>query len=55
MSLALIGFFAAAILAVYTFSTPGAEWPVILLSLAFAIAAVVVKLAAVAWHHFFRG
>ena len=55
MSLSLLGFFVAAILAVYTFSTPGAEWPVILMSLAFAITAVVVKLAAVAWHHFFRG
>ena len=29
--------------------------PVILMSLAFATTAVVVKLAAVAWHHFFRG
>jgi len=55
MSLAIVGFFAAAILAVYTYATPGAEWPVILMSLAFAIAAVAVKLAAVAWHHFFRG
>ena len=55
MSLSLVGFFAAGILAVYTFSTPGAEWPVILMSLAFAVTAVVVKVAAVAWHHFFRG
>ena len=49
---ALVGFFTAAILAVYTFATPGAEGPVFLLSFACAVAAAIVKLAASAWHHF---
>jgi len=49
---AVVGFFVAAILAVYTFATPGAEGPVFLLSFACAVAAAVVKLTAAAWRHF---
>ena len=49
---ALVGLFVAAVLAVYSFATPGAEGPVFLLSFACAAAAAVVKLAAAAWRHF---
>jgi hypothetical protein len=52
--LALAGFFAAAVLAVYGYATPGAEWPVILTSLALAVTAGVVKVASAAWRHFMR-
>lgn len=52
--LAIIGFFLAAVLAVYSYSTPGAVWPVILASIALAVAALVVKIAAAAYNHFAR-
>jgi len=48
------GLFASAILAVYWFATPGAEWPVFLASLALAAAAAVVKLVDVAWRSLSR-
>lgn len=53
--LAVAGFFAAGVLAVYSFATPGAEWPVFLASFACAVAAAVTKLLAVAWRHFGGG
>ena len=40
---ALVGLFVAAVLAVYSFATPGAEGPVFLLSFACAAAAAVVR------------
>ena len=49
---AVVGLFAAGILAVYSFATPGAEGPVFLLSFACSVAAAIVKLAASAWHHY---
>ncbi|MFN2582843.1 MAG: hypothetical protein ABR498_08905 [Candidatus Dormibacteria bacterium] len=52
--ISLVGFFAAAILAVYTYGTPGAEGPVFLLSVVFAVLAVLTKLAAAAMQHLGR-
>jgi hypothetical protein len=49
---AICGFFAAGILAVYWFATPGAEWPVFLASLALAVTAAVVKIVDAVWRHF---
>ena len=50
--LSVTGLFAAGILAVYTFVTPSAEWPVFLAGIACAVAAVVIKLIDVVWRHF---
>jgi hypothetical protein len=52
LALSVCGFFAAGILAVYWFATPGAEWPVFLLSLGLAVAAALIELTAAAWRHF---
>jgi len=52
MALSVTGLFAAGVLAVYTFATPGAEWPVFLTSIACAVAAVVIKVIDVVWRHF---
>jgi hypothetical protein len=49
--LALIGLFTAGVLAVYTYSTPGAELPVILLTVAFAVFAGLIKLVDVVLRH----
>ena len=46
------GLFASAVLATYTYSTPGAELPVMFISLASAIIAVVVKVVSVIVRHF---
>jgi hypothetical protein len=46
------GLFFSAVLATYTYSTPGAELPVVLLSLASAIVAIVIKLVDVTVRHF---
>lgn len=50
--LCVIGLFGSAILATYTYSTPGAEGPVVLLSFACAIVAAVIKLIDVTVRHF---
>jgi hypothetical protein len=50
--LAVVGLFAAGILAVYSLATPGAEGPVFLISMAFAVVAVLLKLGDVLWRHF---
>ena len=54
LALAVIGFFAAGVLAVYSYATPGAEGPVLLLSVGLAVLAAVVKLATAAARHFGR-
>ncbi len=46
------GLFAAGVLAVYWFATPGAEWPVFLASLALAVTAGLIKIIDAAWRHF---
>ena len=53
MSLAAVGLFIAAILAVYTYATPGAEGPVFIISVLFAVIAAAVKIIDVAVRHFF--
>ena len=50
--LSLCGFFAAGILAVYGFATPGAEWPVFLASLALAVTAALVVVVDAVVRHF---
>ncbi len=50
--LCVTGLFLSAILATYTYATPGAELPVVLISLAAAIVAVVIKLVDVTVRHF---
>lgn len=50
--MAVGGFFVAGILAVYTYSTPGAETAVIILSLVLAVLALLVKVGSAAWRHF---
>jgi hypothetical protein len=50
--LAVVGLFAAGILAVYSLATPGAEGPVFLISMACAVVAVLLKLGDVLWRHF---
>jgi hypothetical protein len=50
--LAVVGLFAAGILAVYSLATPGAEGPVFLVSMACAVVAVLIKLGDVLWRHF---
>jgi hypothetical protein len=50
--LCVTGLFFSAVLATYTYSTPGAELPVVLLSLASAIVAIVIKLVDVTVRHF---
>jgi hypothetical protein len=50
--LSVAGFFAAGVLAVYWFATPGAEWPVFLASLGLAVSAAVIEISAAAWRHF---
>jgi hypothetical protein len=48
----VMGLFASAVLATYTYSTPGAELPVVLISVSCAIVAAVVKLIDVTVRHF---
>jgi hypothetical protein len=50
--LCVTGLFFSAVLATYTYSTPGAELPVVVLSLASAIVAIVIKLVDVTVRHF---
>jgi hypothetical protein len=50
--LCVIGLFASAVLATYTYSTPGAEFPVVIISVSCAIIAVVIKVVDVAVRHF---
>jgi hypothetical protein len=50
--LAVTGLLAAGILAIYTYATPGAEWPVFLASMACAVAALLLKLGDVIRRHF---
>ena len=52
LSMCVVGLFTAGLLAVYAYNTPGAEGPVIILSLVFGMLAVLVKLGAAAWRHF---
>jgi len=48
----VIGLFSAAILATYSYSTPGAEFPVVVISFASAIIAIVIKVVDAAVRHF---
>jgi hypothetical protein len=48
----VVGLFFAAVLATYTYSTPGAEFPVVLVAFASAIVAVVIKVVDVTVRHF---
>ncbi len=50
--LCVMGLFTSAVLATYTYSTPGAELPVILFSFSCAIIAAVIKVVDVAVRHF---
>jgi hypothetical protein len=50
--LCVTGLFVSAVLATYTYSTPGAELPVVVISLASAIVAIVIKLVDVTVRHF---
>ena len=50
--LCVIGLFTSAVLATYTYSTPGAELPVILISFSCAIIAAVIKVVDVTVRHF---
>jgi len=52
LGLCATGLFTSAILATYTYSTPGAEGPVVLFSFACAIVAAVIKLVDVTVRHF---
>jgi hypothetical protein len=49
--LCVAGLFFSAVLATYTYSTPGAELPVVVISLASAIVAIVIKLVDVTVRH----
>ncbi|MBV9100525.1 MAG: hypothetical protein JOZ46_04240 [Candidatus Dormibacteraeota bacterium] len=55
LTLSVIGLFTAGLLAVYTFATPGAEGPVIILSIVFGLLALLVKVGSAAWRHFTGG
>jgi hypothetical protein len=48
----VVALFFAAVLATYTYSTPGAEFPVVLVAFASAIVAVVIKVVDVTVRHF---
>jgi hypothetical protein len=48
----VMGLFSAAVLATYTYSTPGAEFPVVVISVACAIVAAVIKVVDAAVRHF---
>jgi hypothetical protein len=48
----VVGLFSAAVLATYTYSTPGAELPVVAISFASAIIAIVIKVVDAAVRHF---
>jgi hypothetical protein len=50
--LCVMGLFSSAVLATYTFSTPGAELPVVLISFSCAIIAAVIKVVDVTVRHF---
>jgi hypothetical protein len=50
--ISVCGLFAAGVLAVYWFATPGAEWPVFLAGLACAVLAGVILIADAAWRFF---
>jgi hypothetical protein len=50
--LCVMGLFAGAVLATYTYSTPGAEFPVVVISISCAIIAAVIKVVDVAVRHF---
>lgn len=52
MVIALIGLFAAGVLAVYSLATPGAEAPVFVASMVCAVLAAVLKLGDAIWRHF---
>ena len=48
----VVGLFSAAVLATYTYSTPGAEFPVVLIAFSSAILAIVIKVVDAAMRHF---
>jgi hypothetical protein len=48
----VVGLFSAAVLATYTYSTPGAELPVVVISFASAIIAIVIKVVDATVRHF---
>jgi hypothetical protein len=50
--LCVVGLFFSAVLATYTYSTPGAELPVVVVSFASAIVAIVIKIVDVTVRHF---
>lgn len=52
LALCVMGLFATAVLATYTYSTPGALLPVLVISLACAIIAVVIQVVSVTVRHF---
>ena len=54
LCVAVLGLFAAGVLAVYSFATPGAEGPVFIVSMACAGLAALIKLASFAAGHFSR-
>jgi hypothetical protein len=53
ISLSIIGGLYAGVLAVYTYSTPSAEWPAFIVSLALFGSAIVLQVGAAAMRHFF--
>jgi len=52
LAVCVVGLFASAVLATYTYSTPGAEFPVLLISISSAIVAVVIKVVDATVRHF---
>ena len=52
LAVCVMGLFASAVLATYTYSTPGAELPVVVLTLSSAIIAAVIKVVSVIVRHF---
>ncbi len=53
LSLAIVGGLYAGILAVYTYSTPSAEWPAVIVTLILFGSALVLQIGAAALRHFF--
>lgn len=53
LSLAIVGGLYAGILAVYTYSTPSAEWPAVIVTLVLFGSAILLQVGAAAMRHFF--
>lgn len=53
LGLAIVGGLYAGILAVYTYSTPSAEWPAVIVTLLLFAAALVLQIGAATMRHFF--